>query len=54
MGSECIGRNMADLVREGVIFPLGYVAGFGKTQRVTITLVPRSGNGSTGNQQSDF
>lgn len=43
MGSECIGRNMADLVREGVFSRSGTLLALEKQERVTITLVPRSG-----------
>lgn len=43
MGSECIGRNMVDLVREGVFSRSGTLLALEKQERVTITLVPRSG-----------
>ncbi|KUG05220.1 transcriptional regulator [hydrocarbon metagenome] len=43
MGFECIGRNMADLVKEGVFSRSGTLLALEKRERVTITIVPRSG-----------
>lgn len=43
MESECKGRNMADLVKEGVFSASGTLLALEKRKRVTITLVPRTG-----------
>ncbi len=43
MGFECIGRNMADLVNEGVFSRSGTLLALEQKERVTITIVPRSG-----------
>ncbi len=43
MGFECIGRNMTDLVKEGVFSRSGTLLALQKRERVTITIVPRSG-----------
>lgn len=43
MEFECIGRNMADLVKEGVFSRSGTLLALQKRERVTVTIVPRSG-----------
>ncbi|NLO21808.1 MAG: sigma 54-interacting transcriptional regulator [Syntrophomonadaceae bacterium] len=43
MGYECIGRNMADLVKDGIFSRSGTLLALEKRKRVTITIVPRSG-----------
>ncbi len=43
MAYECIGRNMGDLVEEGVFSRSGTLLALEKQERVTITIVPRSG-----------
>lgn len=41
---ECMGRNMADLVEEGVFSRSGTLLALEKRERVTISLVARTGN----------
>lgn len=41
--AECLGRNMADLVEEGVFSRSGTLLALEKKERVTISIVPRSG-----------
>ncbi|MDD3270148.1 MAG: sigma 54-interacting transcriptional regulator [Syntrophomonadaceae bacterium] len=41
---ECLGRNMADLVEEGVFSRSGTLFALEKRERVTISLVARTGN----------
>jgi PAS domain S-box-containing protein len=43
MESECKGRNMADLVKKGVFSASGTLLALEKRERVTITLVARTG-----------
>ncbi|NLL86064.1 MAG: sigma 54-interacting transcriptional regulator [Syntrophomonadaceae bacterium] len=43
MANECIGRNMADLVKEGIFSRSGTLLALEKGEPVTISIVPRSG-----------
>ncbi len=43
MGHECIGRNMVDLVKNGIFSRSGTLLALEQKERVTISIVPRSG-----------
>lgn len=44
MAEECVGRNMAELVEEGVFSRSGTLLALEKKERVTISLIARTGN----------